>query len=280
MTRLVGYQPQLFPRLHYYARFLNADIFKISDTLQYVRRHAYPSVDGKPFNGPSYQAHTPIKTSQGLYLLDVPAKHVGKQIERTMDTTPVDYSIPWTQKHLATIEINYKKAPQFDVVFPGLAVLYGREYPSLAAFTVATTLWGLAVLFEIPIVSPEAFSLSEVNALLPCTGHRIGKVVRMSEAGMPAADKSHGEDVNAWIINNCTVFGANEYYFGGTAAAAYLDLKRLNEAGVRVVQQNWVCEPYKQTFPRHGFLPNLSIIDLVMNVAPSEARKILATPNQ
>jgi hypothetical protein len=279
MTRLVGYQPQYFPRLHYYARFLNADVFKISDNLQFVRRHAYHSSDGTSSNGPSYQAHTPIKTSQGMYLLDVPVRHEGKKTERMLNAIAIDYSKGWREKQLKGIELNYKKAPQFKAIFPSLAALFSQQFPSLASYTIASTLWGLVVLFEIPI-GVEVFSVAEFNSLLPFQQFRLKRVVRMSELGIERADKMHGQNVNDWIIENCRALGADEYYFGGTAAGSYIDHDRLRQAGVHLVQQEWVCAEYKQQFPKHGFLPNLSILDLLMNEPPSRAREILSTPAQ
>ena len=71
--RYSGIQPQYFPRLHYFARILNADIFVSRDDAQFLRKHKYP--DGK--TDKSYQAHTPIKTPSGIYLLNVPTKHEG-----------------------------------------------------------------------------------------------------------------------------------------------------------------------------------------------------------
>ena len=278
-VRLVGYQPQYFPRLHYYARFLNADIFKISDTLQYVRRHAYPSSDGKPHNGPSYQAHSPIKTSQGVYLLDVPVSHEKGVADRMLHTVALDPRNEWQSKHLKNIEFNYKKATQFEKLYPSLQALLTQPYSSLAACTVATTLWGLFVLFEMPL-AVEALSVAQLNTFLPTAPFRLKKVVRMSEEGIEPAHKSDGENVNNWIIANCRMLGADEYYFGGTAASAYIDHDKLHAAGIRLIQQEWRCEEYSQQFSRHGFIPNLSIIDLLMNVHPADARRILQTTTQ
>ncbi|HWO07377.1 MAG TPA: WbqC family protein [Candidatus Paceibacterota bacterium] len=278
-TRLVGYQPQYFPRLHYYARILNADIFKISDNLQYVRRHAYPSSDGTRHNGPSYQAHSPIKTSQGMYLLDVPTSHVLPQRERMMNTVSLDYSKEWPRKHIRILELNYGRAPFFKKLMPGITALLNQPYENLAACTIASMVWGLAVLFEFPVALFESVP-AELVAMFSHHGFRLKKIVRMSEEELHPADKTSGEDVNSWIVHQCRALGATEYYFGGTAGAAYLDLERIARSGITLVQQNWHCEEYPQQFPRHGFMPNLSILDLLMNVSPAAARAILATPNQ
>jgi len=277
--RLVGYQPQYFPRLHYYARVLNADTFKISDNLQYVRRHAYPSADGKTHNGPSYQAHTPIKSASGILLLDVSVRHVGNQDERMLNTAELDYTGAWAQKHLRGIAINYSKAPHYKEVYPSLERLLNVQYANLAELTIATTAWGFAQLFEIPLIK-EAVTLAHIESSLPAHSFRLKRIVRMSEIGLKPAGKIAGQDINAWLIQQCAFFGADEYYFGGTAASTYIDQDRLIAAGITPLQQEWRAAPYKQQFAHIGFTSNLSIIDLVMNVPAKQAREIVTTPNQ
>ena len=279
-TRLVGYQPQYFPRLHYYARFLNADIYTISDYLQYVRKHQYPRPDGTRFRGVSYQAHTPIKTAQGLHLLDIPVKHSGTDGLQLMTEAQIEYLSPWREQHIQNIEHHYKKASQYERVMPSLRKLFEGEYDSLAAFTVATTLWGLAIILEIPVLAVESFSIPALNAALPFTGIRLTKIVRMSETDIPPPDKAGGFSTSEWLMEKCKRLGADEYYYGGTAAAAYAEFEGFAEKGIRVIQQDWRCGEYGQQFPKTPFIPNLSIIDLVMNVSPEEARRILSTPHQ
>ena len=279
-TRLAGYQPQYFPRLHYIARILNADIFKCSDTLQYVRRHAYPPVHGKVENGPSFQAHTPVKTARGLHLLDIPTQHVGKKEDRMLHTVGIEYGVPWHEKHLRTIEISYAKASQFKKLFPSLVVLLSRRYGSLAECTVATTLWSLAIILEVPFAASGELSAAAIMGALQQSNFRLRKIVRMSELGMAPAKKGTGQDVNQWIIDTCRALGADEYYMGGTASAAYIDHEQLKAAGITLVTQDWRCEEYSQQFPKTEFIPNLSILDLVMNVEPRDARRILRTTTQ
>jgi hypothetical protein len=271
-VRLVGYQPQYFPRLHYYARVLNCDLYTISDNLQYVRKHIYPKADGTTYRGPSYQAHTPIKNPQGVLLLDVPVKHLGKDEHQLMTEARIDYDSRWREDHLKNIEHNYRKAPQFDAVFPSLRALFEREFDNLAAFTIATTLWGLGVLLE-----TDDHTNDGIHAKLPHEMFRLKKVIPMSKTDIPAPDKKSGYDANQWIIDKCNRLGADEYYHGGVAAAAYFSHEKMEQAGIRSVQQNWRLEPYPQQFPKTPFMGNLSIIDLLMNVTPENAREILHT---
>lgn len=268
--RLVGYQPQYFPRLHYFARVLDSDIFTISDYLQYVRHHAYEHGDAKE-RGPSYQAHTPLKTGNGILLLDVPVRRGGEEGKQLLTEAQIDYSTPWHEKHLQNIEHHYKKTSEFSRVFPSLREFLQQRHATLADLTIGSIAWGLSQLFEI---EP---SLESVNAQLPHPEYRLKRIVRMSESSIPMPDKESGRDANDWIIETCKELGASEYHFGGTSASAYMDFSRFERAGIALRQQDWKCARYSQQFPKQGFLPNLSIIDLMMNVPAHEARKILSS---
>lgn len=273
-TRLVGYQPQYFPRLHYYARILDSDIFTISDYLQYVRKHAYVLPDGSSKRGPSYQAHVPIKSASGVLLLDIPVRKGGVEGRQALTEAEIDYSSHWQQKHLNSIHNLYAHAPRYKDIFPSLSLLLTQRYSSLAELTVETVLWGLCHLFEMPCDRPKGPLLGDINQSLPYTPFRLKKIIRMSKTDIPPADKVE-RDANDWLIEKCRYFGADEYYYGGSAALAYMDFSKFETAGIALVQQNWRSAPYRQL---HGeFVPNLSIIDLLMNVPPAEARDVLFT---
>lgn len=269
--RLVGYQPQYFPRLHYIARILDADIFTISDYLQYVRHHIYEH-EGVRERGPSYQAHTPIKTAQGILLLDVPVRRGGLDGKQAIHEALVDYSTPWYEKHLLNFQHHYKKAPSFSRVYPALESFLSQKHVSLADVSIGSIILALELLWE----KDTTGSLAHFKHHLPHPEFRLARIERLSETGIPPADKTKGEDANDWNIATCKYFGADEYYFGGTSAGAYMDFDRYTRAGITLTQQAWRLTPYRQQFPK-SFLPNLSIIDLLMNVSPSGARDIVRT---
>jgi hypothetical protein len=270
-VRLASYQPQYFPRLHYFARMLDADVFTISDYLQYVRKHTVQNAEGsrRVF---SYQAHAPIKSADGVLLLDVPVRRGGAGGKQALNEAAIDYAGAWQQKQLNIIQANYARAPYFRDVYPQLATLIRRTHDSLAAFSTATTLWSLGHILELP----GERSLAAVNGALPRSPFRLRSIVRMSETGIPPAKKPEN-DANDWLIKTCRRFNATEYYFGGTAARAYMDYEKYERARVRLIEQQWQCRAYPQQ--HGGFVPNLSIIDLLMNVSPAEARSILYTPS-
>lgn len=274
--RLGGYQPHYFPRLHCIARMFDCDISPIADYVQYVRKHSFPSSNGMRVNGPSYQAQTPIKTQNGTLLLGVPVVHAG--MRQPLNKAKIAYETSWSDTHVNIIEQQYRAAPQFATVFPELKTLLGRRYASLADLNIATTAWSLA--FLLGLEQRENICMQDVEAILPQPGTRLKKVMAISTTSVRPPDKEKGRDANDWIIDMCRHFNANEYYFGGTSAACYLDFKRFEDAGIRLYQQSWICTPYTQRFPEHGFAPNLSIIDLLMNVPPKQALAILHTSDQ
>ena len=266
MKRLVSYQPQYFPRLHYFARILNTDVFLIADNVQFVRKHAYHKPDGSNLIGPSYQAHTPVKSAAGLLMLDFPTKHSGHQ---GIHETALGFAKPIERtKHLRIIAEQYRKAPQFSHVYPALEEFWTRGYATVAELNIASTAWGLAHLFELPTATEK-----DVCSALPHQDFRLSEVVRASESGVPISDKASGRDANDWLVDLCEKYGADEYYFGGTGGAAYMDFSKFERAGIALKEQNWTLTPYPQL--GGGFVGNLSIIDLLMNVPPAEARAIL-----
>ena len=273
--RLSGYQPQYFPRLHYFARILDSDIFTISDYLQYVRKHAAIQKDNSVSRVYSHQAHMPIKSGTGVLFLDIPVKKGGIEGRQALDEAQIDYSSAWQQKTIKTIHTNYIRAPYYDIIFPSLAILLAQRYSTLAEYTIASTLWALGVLFEVHTDRPKGPSIAAINERLPMSPFRLTRIVRMSETDIPPADKDT-RDANDWLIETCKKFGADEYCYGGTAATAYMDFEKFKQAGIQLVEQKWACMQYPQ---RHKeFIPNLSIVDLLMNVSPEEARRVLATP--
>lgn len=268
--RYTGIQPHYFPRLHYIARLLNTDIFVLRDEVQYVKKHKYP--DGK--NGPSYQSHTPIATSDGEYLLSVPTK---KGMSRIIETK-VTYDHPWMESHLLTIHHQYAKSPFFDNVYPEINILLQEQYESLADLNIATLVWALSYLLDLKGIDIGATDTALLTRKLSEIPHpyRIKKILRGSH--IPVLSTASTLTASEKILGVCKELGITEDYCGGTAVAAYFDQKLFEKNGITVTVQNWKCAPYTQPFGRRvGFLPNMSILDLLMNMSPKRALEILTT---
>lgn len=266
--RYTGIQPQYFPRLHYFARILSADIFMIRDDAQFLRKHLYP--DGK--TGKSYQAHAPIKQSFGAQYLRVPTRHEGF---KPIFETKISYQEGWINTHLKTLQVSYGKAINYKQLAPEIENLLSTKYTSISDLNIATILWGILILLK-ERVTKETLTLEYVNSILKRDSKIRLKEVRIASQTKAGSDQTIKK--NEKIIALCKEVGATEDYCGQTAVNAYMDSKLYEKNRIKITIQNWECKEYPQLFTKQqGFIPNLSFIDLLMNVSSDEARAILTT---
>lgn len=266
--RYTGIQPHYFPRLHYFARILNTDLFMVRDDVQFVKKHKYPN--GK--NDKSYQADTPVKARVGRQFLTVPVKHA---VFGPIKKTEISYDTEWPEDHLKTLEFLYRKSPHYDELFIDLGHILEQDYANLADLNMSTIYWALLRLLGERQITKEKLTLGSVNRLLATKKiFRMQQIKFASESPTLMAQPSLG--ANEKILCLCRENGITQDYCGGTAVAAYMDQPLFKKNGINIVVQDWHCREYPQRFTRElGFFPNLSIIDLLMNVSVEEARKIL-----
>jgi hypothetical protein len=263
--RYTGIQPQYFPRLHYFARILSADIFVIRDDVQFVRKHRYP--DGSI--GKSYQVHTPLKQPNGVGYLTVPVIHDGR---KTIAETDISYETSWIEDHLKTIQFAYHKSPSFASIHLELGHLLSQKYKSIAELNTATILWGILRLLGEKEVTPDKLSIAFVEKKLHAQNRFRLRHILYESSTATAKERTHK---NERIIALCKELGATEDYCGGTATAAYVDPLLFKNAGIKITVQDWKSSEYKQRYSKIGFLGNLSIIDLLMNASHDESVKII-----
>lgn len=266
--RYTGIQPHYFPRLHYFARILSTDTFVIRDDVQFVRKHKYP--DGK--TGKSYQAHTPIKHALGIHMLMTPIKHNG---QRSIEKTEVQYAMGWIEGHLKTIENFYRKSPNFPKIFPEIRAILNKKYKTVAELNIATILWGFLKLAGLEQASGYELSIDFVlQKIKKQNMFRLQSIQKASKSKSLAKFKN--ANPNEKIIALIKEVGANEDYCGGTGVSAYMDKDLFKQHGIKITVQDWKCREYSQLYTKkQGFIPNLSIIDLLMNVPTDEAVRII-----
>src|SRR3989304_1897494 len=156
--RYSGIQPQYFPRLHYFARALQSDVFVFRDDVQFVRKHKYP--DGH--TDKSYQVHTPIKQSFGVDLLSVPVKNKFALIVDTQIT----YEQDWVADHLKALQVVYGRAPNFKKIFDEIGLLLSTRYKSIAQLNIATTLWAILRILGEENIQLDTLTIEHVNEKL------------------------------------------------------------------------------------------------------------------
>lgn len=269
--RLIRYsaiQPQYFPRLHYFARIIDADIFVLRDDCQFVRDHRYP--DGK--RKKSYQAHTPIRHLSGLRLLPV---SIQRQKYAPILETEILYTSGWPSEHLKDIKEGYNKSPNFRNLFDEIEQIISHHFNNLSDLNCTTLFWGLFHLLGTKIASWTDLSLDELNSRLENQDlFRLKKIMKASQ--MKCYKDFPNMNANEKILALIKECRANEDYCGGTGAVAYVDHKLFSKRGIKITVQDWKCSQYPQQYiDKNGFLDNLSIMDLLFNVPSDRAREIL-----
>lgn len=267
--RVAIYQPRYFPQLHYFNRAINSDVFVILDCAQYTKALVH-NVNGKNERHKSYQSDTVLKLAQGIHFLTVPVKHNGLS---PISQTVLDYSSDWARRHIATIGSAYRKSLSFAQVFPQIEKLLKKNYQTLGELNTKTFLWALNRLMGLGI-DVDDLSVEEINQHLQDSPFRLKKIVLGSELGV---ERPQGAQKGTeWTVAICKKLGASEYLHGQTAQNGYMDEDYYHKNNIELVTQDWKCEEYEQQFnDRVGFISNLSIIDLLLNVDEKEAVRII-----
>ena len=266
--RYSGIQPQYFPRLHYFARMLNTDVFMLRDDVQFLRKHKYP--DGS--TDKSYQAHAPIKHESGRRLLPVGISHEGYT---SIYDTGISREAHWRDENLKLLREGYKNAPNFEKLQQEIKTILEKSYENLAELNITTLIWGFLHIFDKPTDDLSLYNLKIINSILEDQKEfRLKKILRATETEI--SPKLNSMSANEKILALMKELNATEDYCGGTAVSAYMEHDLFKENGITTIVQDWKCREYSQQFSkRHPFIPNLSIIDLLMNVTSQDAFRIL-----
>lgn len=182
---------------------------------------------------------------EGWSWLTVPVLTKGK-FSQLIRETYIDNELPWQRKHLKATEWHYRKAPYFDTYMRFLRSVLEKKPQVLSDLTEAL-----------------------IRGLLDLLG--IGtKTVRASELGI--SGKGTG-----YVLDLCKKTGATTYV-SGVHGKDYLDESAFAAAGVKLEYQQFAHPVYGQVYADR-FVPNLAIIDLLMNEGP-RSKDILMSPSQ
>ena len=183
-----------------------------------------------------------IRTSsaEGWNWLTVPVMTKGKYFQSIKETR-INNALPWARKHLHSLEWNYSKSPYFEKYRPYFEDVFARPWENLCE------------------LSEEfiRFILRELEIDVP--------IHKTSELGT----ESRATEL---IIDFCKKLGADAYV-SGIHGRDYLETDLFEKNGVRLIIQEFAPVPYPQQF--EPFIPNLSIIDMLLNIGPDETRKML-----
>lgn len=204
----------------------------------------YVHLDDVQFEEGGFQNRNRIKVAHGPAWLTLPVHKVAFQ--RLCDVRISKAHKP--AKMLRMVEVAYRRAPHFDEVMPWLAEFIDR---------------------------PAETSLMELNiAFLETLAKRLEapcRFVRASQLRRPRPDRLASI---AAVMEAC---GAS-YLYTGSGMLEYTSESAMRAVGITPIWHGFHARlfTYDQLFPKLGFVPNLSAVDMLFNCGFAEVSERLA----
>ena len=190
--------------------------------------HCFVFLDDAQYSNEGMHNYNYIKTQKGLFRLKIP---VMQTLGDKISEVKIKDELGWKQKHLDILETNYKGAPFFKKFYPDFKEL----------------LW------------TENQSLSELNiAIIKFICRKLGIICEF----IKASELSISSIREKRIIEICQALGANIYY-SGTGARIYQSEENFRDHNIELRYSEFLPFKYKQLW--NGFIPNVSVIDYLMN---------------
>ena len=225
-------QPTYLPWLGYFDLIKQVDTFVLLDNVKLEKS--------------SWHVRNRIRSSQGEVMLTIPVSLGKGRLETRINETQINYSKPWTTKHLKTIAQSYGKSPFFDDLYPCLNNALSKETPILSKLT-SNLIREIAK--YLGIRTPIYLS-SELSNITGSGDERL--------------------------VSICNKFNSKTYY-SPVGSSAYLDKENyggaLTRAGIDVVYQDFKPIQYKQQYT--PFIPYLSAVDAAFNCKKKEVLDLI-----
>ncbi|MBT6053524.1 MAG: WbqC family protein [Candidatus Scalindua sp.] len=209
------HQPDFVPWLGFFDRWEKSDLYIVLDDVQFIRRGWYH--------------RDKIKTQNGIKWITVPVHKKGRY-HQTIKEVKIDHHENWRQRHLETIQMAYKKAPNFDIVYGRLSEIYNRDHDLLINFNMTLLrLCSKMLGMNTPVVFASEFNVKSTGS------RRLVDLVKSVEG---------------------------KEYLTGSGSKDYLDEELFKQAGINVCWQKFEHPVYKHL---HGdFEKKLSVLDFLM----------------
>lgn len=225
--RLVIMQPSYLPWMGYFDLLLQSDYFLVYDNVQFDK-------DG-------WRNRNKIKTPNGPQWMTVPVLTKGQNKPTNKDIKINNLEF-WSKKQLKSIEMNYKKAPHFNAVFPMIESVLSQEWN----FLIDLNMTFIRKFCEYLKIHPKIGFSSELKLELP-------------------------EGKNEKLIAICKHLKADKFY-EPAGGQGYIDPEKFRSEGIELTFQNFNPPEYPQLYG--PFISHLSVIDLFFNCGEGSLKAI------
>lgn len=164
---------------------------------------------------------------------------------KNINEIDIDNSKNWNNKLLKSIEVNYKKAPFFNDTFP----------------------------FLVDLLSVTGSDLAKLNIkIIYAVCSLIG--LKTEHFIVASALNTEGSSTDL-LISIVEQTGCNSYMCGG-GASKYQEDEKFEQAGIKLIYQNFKHPVYEQ-FNTKEFHPGLSVIDVLMNCGADKTHNLITS---
>ncbi len=181
------------------------------------------------------QNRNKIKTGSGWQWLTVPIfYHSGQQM---IQDVLINNMSNWKRDHWKALVFNYSPTPFFRKYSDKLQAVLEQDYKTLSQLNMALT----ETILDFLEISIPIFYSSQLETV----GNKTQRLVSI-----------------------CQAVGA-DCYLSGPGGRKYMDLDLFARTDITVQWQQFAPPVYEQHFPEVGFIPNLSIVDVLFNCGPA-----------
>lgn len=195
-------------------------------------------LDDAQYSSQYYYNRNLLKSNAGSFYITVP---INNKFKQKLNEVKIANN-KWQSKHLKSIIANYGKTNYFENYIEYFKEIYEMEWTYLNNINIETT--------------KHLLSLLDIETSIDYSSRLI------NSDNLSATEK---------LINICQKKDA-DVYISGIGGKNYLDLFLFEEAGIKVEFYDYSSAKYNQMFD--GFIPNLSIIDMLFNIG-SDSKKYI-----
>jgi hypothetical protein len=233
------HQPNFFPWPGYFRKIARADTFIFLDCVQFSRgtwtNRVKLLVGGEP------------------RWVTCPFGHKSGGFQIISDII-IDDSQPWRARLCRTLEVNYRKAPYFDTIFPQVATCIRRPETHLSAYNIR--------------------NIIEIARLLGLdTDFALASALMQSQAFRDSEPSGSTLSGSSLLVRLCLRVGA-DHYLAGDGAEGYEQPEIYDRQKITLLRNGFVGAPYPQTGTAE-FRPGLSILDALFNLGPEAAGRLV-----
>lgn len=198
-------------------------------------------VDHVQFERKSWQNRNRIRIKEEWVYLTVPVITKGKFDQCILDVR-INEDSAWKEKHLQSIWLHYHKAPYYNEISNFIEEYYSKSYQGLAELN-------------------RAFIISMLKLL------EINTPIFFSESLKLSSNKTH------LLVDMCKALNFDGY-LSNEGSKAYVEEEIFEQNSLFHQYCDYTTPHYIQQYK--GFIPNLSIIDMLANVGISMTKNYIA----